>query len=436
MAIISCDLLIIGAGAAGLQAARLAAEGGCRVVVLEALDRTGGRIHTLTGGGFSHVVEAGAEFVHGDLPVTQGLLKEAGIFCRHSGGKTWQVQHGVATADEPFIEDWPLLIERLEALQEDVPLAVFLEKYLGEPAHEKLRASVVRFAEGYDAADIHRVSTFALRREWLEEGEAPQYRVLGGYHQMIAFLESKITAAGGRIYLSSPVGILNWERGHVWAIVGPDVFMASRALITVSLGVWQLEEGRKGYLRMEPSLPAKRAAAATMGFGTVTKVLLEFSSPFWERAVGTGYVGRNFAGVGFLFSDAELPTWWSQAPEGSAVLTGWWAGQRAAGASGQPEEVILQLALRSLAYVLDTTEAFLRAELKAFVVADWGEQPYVNGAYAYPTLETPEARRVLMAPVEETLFFAGEAFYDGAAMGTVEAALTSGRDVARVLMAG
>ena len=70
-------VIIIGAGAAGLMAARLLAEQGYTVTILEAQDRTGGRIHTLHDKSFAQPVELGAEFIHGNLPVTIGLLKES-----------------------------------------------------------------------------------------------------------------------------------------------------------------------------------------------------------------------------------------------------------------------------------------------------------------------------------------------------------------------
>ncbi|MDQ2752949.1 MAG: FAD-dependent oxidoreductase, partial [Bacteroidota bacterium] len=73
------DILIIGAGAAGLMAAKELSQKGKGVTVLEAKPQAGGRISTLHNNGFLQPVEAGAEFIHGNLPVTLQLLKEAGI---------------------------------------------------------------------------------------------------------------------------------------------------------------------------------------------------------------------------------------------------------------------------------------------------------------------------------------------------------------------
>ncbi|HEX8060924.1 MAG TPA: FAD-dependent oxidoreductase, partial [Cyclobacteriaceae bacterium] len=88
------SIIIIGAGAAGLTAARSLGKTGKQVTVLEARNRVGGRIFTSTDGGFSQPVENGAEFIHGDLPLTQQLAKEAGVKFRDGDGRQWNVESG------------------------------------------------------------------------------------------------------------------------------------------------------------------------------------------------------------------------------------------------------------------------------------------------------------------------------------------------------
>jgi monoamine oxidase len=68
-------------------------------------------------------------------------------------------------------------------------------------------------------------------------------------------------------------------------------------------------------------------------------------------------------------------------------------------------------------------------------IFNWTADPFTRGAYAFSTTGTEEARKIMMHPVEETLFFAGDAFYDGLEMGTVEAALTSGLRVCEEVLA-
>ena len=89
------DVIIIGGGASGLEAGKEIAKAGKRVYVLEARNRLGGRIHTLTVPGFSTPLEAGAEFVHGDMPTTQSLLKEGGIEFYSIAGKYYVIKNGI-----------------------------------------------------------------------------------------------------------------------------------------------------------------------------------------------------------------------------------------------------------------------------------------------------------------------------------------------------
>jgi monoamine oxidase len=97
------DILIIGAGAAGLMAARNLAKTGKKVIVLEARNRCGGRIHTIEQESFFKHAELGAEFVHGDLPVTLNLLKEADIPYYSAVADMWHYKNGQFDKEGEFI---------------------------------------------------------------------------------------------------------------------------------------------------------------------------------------------------------------------------------------------------------------------------------------------------------------------------------------------
>ena len=88
------DIIVIGGGGAGLIAARRLAEAGNKVTIIEAGNRLGGRMYTVNGNGFTTPVEAGAEFIHGDVAVTLGLLKEAGISYTRTAGKMYRSNNG------------------------------------------------------------------------------------------------------------------------------------------------------------------------------------------------------------------------------------------------------------------------------------------------------------------------------------------------------
>jgi len=421
------DVLIIGAGAAGLLAARELATAGRRVLVVEARDYLGGRAHTLTPPGFTQAIEAGAEFMHGEVPLTRALLTEANIDWQDTAGRTYVVREGEARADADFFAALPQVLARLETLTEDVPLADFLAREFAGPAHAELRATATQFAEGYDAADAQFVSSLALRDEWQAGGAEDSPRPVGGYGPLLAWLAAQAQAAGAVVHLATPVQGVSWQpgRAEVTATTGAT-YHAQRVLCTVPLGVWQRRAGQPGHLGFSPELPAHRAAAAQLGFGAVIKFVLEFETPFWQAQLPE---------LEFLLSEAPVPTWWTQLPDPRPLLTGWVAGPAAQRLRTASADALLHLALTSLAQLLRTPLAALQAQLRASYVRNWGADAYAYGAYSYPTVGAPAARAVLAAPVADTLFWAGEGLYAGPEGGTVEAALASGRLAAQALLA-
>ena len=423
------DILIIGAGAAGLLAARTLSRAGRRVLVLEARDRVGGRVHTFGGNGFSGPTEAGAEFLHGAAPLTRALLRELNIPLRDAAGEFYEVRAGRRPTSDLFTEHLPPLLEKLRALPHDLPLADFLTRYFPEPHHRPLRELATQFAEGYDAADARRASAFALRDEWSAGGAEDSPRPVGGYGPLLAALARQSEAAGAQLQLNTAVQTLRWQPGRVEAH-GPDGrrYVARQALLTVPLGTWQNAPGAPGHLELVPALPAHRLAVAQLGFGSVIKVLLEFDAAFWADA------GRPLPALCFLLSDAAVPTWWSQLPDARPLLTGWLAGPAALAHRATPTDELLTRALAALAYLLDLPAAALRPRLRAHRIVNWGADPWARGAYTYATVDDAAARQLLNEPVADTLFFAGEGLYAGPAMGTVEAAFASGQQQAQRML--
>ena len=424
---ISTDILVLGAGAAGLLAARTLAQAGRQVVVLEARTRVGGRVHTLTPPGFSGPIETGAEFLHGAVPLTRALLTEAGNTWYDSSGRAYAVRQGQLQPEAAFFEHLPQLLEKLAALPHDLPLADFLEQAFAGEQHQGLREMAKQFAEGYDAADPARVSAWALRDEWASGDANDSPRPVGGYGPLLDWLANQAQAAGAVLHLATVAQEAHWQPGRVEVVDQQQQrYQARQLLITVPLGVWQAPAGQPGHLRFVPELPERRAAAAALGFGSVIKFVLEFREPVWQEKMPE---------LEFLFSDAPVPTWWSQQPDARALLTGWLAGPTADRLRQHTHEQLLQHALESLAYLLVTSPDALRQQLQAWHITNWGTDPLARGAYSYPTVNAAPARAILATPIAATLFFAGEGVYEGPASGTVEAALVSGQQAAHTMLA-
>jgi monoamine oxidase len=413
-----------------LLAARTLARAGRTVAVLEARSRCGGRIHTFTGAGFSAPTEAGAEFLHGDVPLTRGLLAEAERASIPTTGTTYQVVQGETRESEDFIESLPELLEKLHALTEDMPLADFLSQHFGAETYAPLREQVTRFAEGYDAADATRASALALRDELSGGGFDDSPHPEGTYGELIERLATQLQQAGGQLHLNTPIQEIRWQPGQVEVQAADGrVFQARQVVVTVPLGIWQAAADSASYLRITPDLPEHRAAAAQLGFGAVIKILLEFKDVIWQQS--SADLTQPKPDLSFLFSDAPFPTWWSQLPDPRPLLTGWLAGPAATRHQHTPDEVVLTQALDSLASLLGTSSAYLRSQLQAHRVVNWAADPYALGAYAYTAVGAAANRAALATPVAETLFVAGEGVYDGPYIGTVEAALVSGAEVAQ-----
>jgi monoamine oxidase len=419
-------IIIIGAGAAGLAAARELSKKGQQVIVIEARDRVGGRIFTNAAEGFTSPIEHGAEFIHGDLPHTQQLAKEAGVGLRETKGRQWSVESGRKEEGEFFDTGWDKLIGALKKLDHDMSIAQFLEENFGEKKYEGLRQSVTRFVEGFDAADANKASAFALRQEWTETDATTGYHLIGGYSLLMEYLYQQCMRADVVFHFSSIVNEIYWQKEKVTVITeSGQRFDGGKVLVTIPPAVL-----RSGSVRFFPEIPQQQAALSKIETGGVIKFLFEFTERVWEKDGHKDF--RRFPGVHFIFSDAWVPTWWTQSPLETTLLTGWLSGPITKTISLSDEE-LLNEGVKSLGYIFDCPEDKLRSMIRASKVVNWVNDLYAQGAYAYKTVDTAKAIELLSKPVDDTVYFAGEAYYAGAEMGTVEAALASGINAAKLL---
>lgn len=410
------DIIIIGAGATGLMAAKELSAAGYAICLLEADSKAGGRMATVYTPGFDQPVETGAEFVHGNLPLTLQLLKEANIIYHPVGGEMINVQNGKWHSDEAHDEHWGFFMQKLEQLQSDMTISAFLDRYFAAPEYTLLRNGVQRFAEGFDLADITKASMLAVREEWQHE-EEEQYRIEGGYIRLTNYLHDECVKQKVSIYFNQEINKVDYRGGNirVYSTDG-NVYEGKLLIVTVSAGILQ-----SGNIIFTPALAAHQTAIEQLGYGTVIKYLLQFNTAFWDS------YGDD---IGFLLSNEGVPTWWTQKPSQSNILTGWLGGPKAQGKSNSTKAELLEEAISSLSHIFNQSPETLRDQLQQYEIICWSSHPLTKGGYSYYTMQSAQAKKVLSKPANDLIFFAGEAIYDGESQGTVEAALQNGKAVA------
>jgi monoamine oxidase len=411
------EVIIIGAGAAGLMAALELADD-FSVTLLEARKVTGGRVRSHRSSLIPLIIESGAEFIHGKLPLTFKVLKNADIEKAAVKGKFYRKEKDGWKKQNEMIEGWDELLKNMNSVGNDMTMAEFLDRFYGEAQYAELRRHTINFAEGFDVADVEKASVKALYEEWSNQ-EDKFFRIPAGYGELIKYLEGGCRNKGVVILTNQLVKQVDWEDGEVTVLTETvETYRANKAIITIPLSVLK-QAGGKASINFTPPLDAYIKAANEIGTGPVIKVVMLFRRRFWEKDMG------------FVFSEEIFPTWWTQLPDKTPLLTGWVGGPTAERLGKHNEEDIFEKALQSLASIFDKTVDELRTSVVESYVFNWVNDPYSLCAYSYAMPGTPAARKLLCTPVDNTLFFAGEALYDGESPGTVEAALESGKEVAQ-----
>jgi monoamine oxidase len=408
------DVIIIGAGAAGLAAAHDLIAAGLRVCCLEARGRIGGRILTVRDPASLLTLELGAEFVHGMPTEVFDLAESAGLHLYETGGRPVNL---AGSGHDPAEDGFQILEDIANSATEenDETFQSFLDHSTYSPTQQQQATALV---EGFNSARREVIGTASLAKDQRAAdaiGGDRAFRVREGYDALVHSLARAVD-----VRLNSVVEAVMWKAGSATIRVsGADSMYARRALITVPLGVLQA-----GAIRFDPEPGTALAAARALRFGDAFRVTLLFDRAFWDDNPGTAHAG-------FMFSDEPLfPVWWTGLPAEPRAITGWSAGPKADALLGLSADDVIARARATLSRILKT--AVLPSHRCWF--HDWHADQFARGAYSYVPARALPARRALAEPVEETLFFAGEHTDLLGYGGTVHGAIASGRRAAQQIL--
>jgi monoamine oxidase len=418
-----CSVIVIGAGAAGLAAAQKLQQNHVDVVVLEARNRLGGRVHTdRTFGAFP--IELGAELIHGEQTVTLELVRQGGLAVSHvdrvgklrwgSGGSA-QLLEDSDPVDRQIINDliqtYRQLPDLMPAEAQDCSLANFFQHHGFDDA--AIRMADVLFAQTC-CASIETLSAADLAREMrVDHAGHQEFRIDSGYASFFEWL-----AADLRVELNMPVDTIEWGTRGVIVTTAHERWHAEHCIVTVPIGVLQAS-----LIRFDPPLSTrKQTAIDAFRLERATKHFFRFKRRLWD------------ADLTFMAHTGLFARWWTPGypREDATILCSYISAQRAATADALDDATLLQHGLSELSQLLGVAD--LAAELDGFQRMVWGNDPYARGGYAHVPPHAVQARVDLAAPESNCLFFAGEATAYDTNPQTVHGAIESGWRAAREVL--
>ncbi len=398
-ALFDTDVVIVGAGAAGLGAARACARTGKRFVMQEARDRIGGRVFTDMSLGAPY--DAGAFYIHwAERNPWRAIAEELGVSARDENafpiGAWLSFENGAPVERSSRRRQFAELSRRFDTDQGDVPDVSFAERVADAPDLLPGARGMARMAVGEEA---ERISALDYARLWSgDDLIVPQ-----GYGALVQRFGAQIP-----VKLATPVTHIRWD-GRGVVVESPAGSLSARAaIVTVPVGVLAA-----GAIRFTPELPVvTQEGLGGLSMGALTKIGLRFdgtrfglpvNSNLWDEIPGAG--GINFECWAF---DRDL-------------IVALFGGDFARDVLAKGERAAVETMLDRLTAMLGPQ---VRAAFKGASVNGWATDPFSMGCYSHALPGQAGARAKLDQPVGERIWFAGEATAVGD--GDFGAAMTAG----------
>ena len=395
------NILVIGAGIAGLAAARELQNNGFKVTIIEGRDRIGGRIYTDRSLGYA--IDLGAAWIHGiqNNPIGK-LAKDSNIKILRTNYDNSELygingrpvnENQLSQAEslsEEIIEQAKALGERLD---KDISVAEAVKRVIKKQQLTAAQQKLVQWQLNSNIVVETGTDMSDLSIQQFDEDEAfagDDFLFPNGYDQI-----SQILAKDIDIKLQQNVQEINYSGSGVTVKTNAGSFSADAVVITLPLGVLKADK-----VKFSPALPSEKTTAIQrLAMGVLNKVILKFPQPFWETEydmIGLmSAVEKDFSEFVNLYKYNSAP-----------VLVGLTGGSFARSLESLSEteiaQQVMKLLRRTYGNNIPNPEKVLRTQ--------WSQDRFSFGAYSYvPVGGSMEDRDALAKPVNKRLFFAGEA---------------------------
>ncbi len=426
------EIIIIGAGAAGLAAAHQLSKAGGNLLVLEGRDRIGGRAYTKAVNDMP--VELGAEFIHGSNPAIWQHIRAGNLATRPSS----KILSLIKYPDDPTLKPMDFSItgsflQKMEGFsQEDCSVETFINDLQKQGVEHQKLDRFKSYIEGYNAAYADKISVHSIVKANNESSDDDNtqgfdnFHIEGGYGQLMQYFASSLP--DNTILLNSIVETVQWQQNHVGVTYRDTqtdkkhTIQAHYLLSTLPIGV------EKSYVRFQPPLTHREKCLQSIEMGNAIRIVFDFNDQFLKTHILPQYDMHDFDGT-FVMSHEGF-SWWTTRANNTLLWTAWAAGPKAYNLQPLNREQLIKMALISFAEMFNISIDMAKQNLRQSYYHDWHNDPLSKGAYSYIAVGGLKAQAQLAKPIKDTLFFAGEAIPPAGQTGVVDGAIASGERAA------
>lgn len=395
------EIVIIGAGIAGLYTANILISQGYRCTVLEASNSIGGRLQKDEN--FADFpIDLGAQWLHGKNNILGDIIEKTKTPIHLDNSEEW------LWFDQKIQQDLPKDLFELFRRDNDIPDISF-QNFATQNGFDNTYSNLVEAIAGDSGASGDKISAYWKIKEeenWSSGDE--DYKFQETYFDLI--VDNFGSQIAPYLKLNTPIKTIDYsaEKIRLTAVDG-SIFSADKVIVTAPISI--LKSGMIGFI---PDLPEpKLQAFQKIGMEEGMKVFLKFTQPFYKENL----LGGQLCGA---YIDERIGK-----NGNDNVLMAFLMGKQARELSAMGDESIIIQALLAELDLMYNGQASIY--FQQGLVKNWGDEPYIKGAYSYSTVGIGDARHQASSPVDKKLYFAGEAMNTDGHHQTVFGAAETGK---------